>query len=823
MNIRKERTRLLITDYTDAEKEALEDLTAAMDNVFLYKDEDNHVLGLLPGILDEVKKKFPRAKITDASNEYWPYEKIHPVTHSAKPRNQLQIDFINYLLNESKKGNKVGGILSTGTGKGVPLTTVIPTPNGNKLMKDIVPGDTIFGSDGKPTFVMGVYPQGRRDVYRVTFSDGKSCLCDDQHLWSVMAKDEKSYHVRKTIDIVNSVSREHYKTPCLMKPVQFKSQTVSIDPYVVGAIVDTDYNHGYGIHIDVENGHVPMEVADLMGAMIRMDGENSFYFLNRETYDRITVKEYFKDYPELQKRIQKIPEVYLCNSYQNRIRLLQGLFDVNGYIDKDDFSVTYHSMSKEVVHQVRYVFQSLGYNARIEETTIPGKCYSATLYADVPNTFKQNLFTDPEKYTIAIRSLQYPDKYRPPYVFITDISFVKRTKTQCIRVSASDNLFLTEEFVVTHNTFMSCYSAISMGLRTLIIAPTSGIKSQWADTLTGMFHVDPKQVLVVSSPDDMINVKTDFVVTTQASLNALNKQYDLEKIMRDNKFGTKIIDEVQMWFKNIVQVDCCSNIFLNWYLTGTFGRSGDEENAIYQKMFGDLHIFREKDKKPTMFDRKPGNIYGMKPYMNCYMVWGHSRLSPEEIKSVTSSMRYSEREGKWIRYGISIPAYTKLVIPDDGHMTPYLRMILDAVKAAESQVKYGRTLILVPTIASVEVVKHYVQQMFPNLDVGSIHSHNSTAENERVKAKSNIMISTVKSCGTGFDVKDLAKLVVGEQFKSWILAHQVSGRLRRRPDEREVYMWDIVDSDIPQLRAWANVRADVLRKKAKRFKVVDKP
>ena len=40
------------------------------------------------------------------------------------------------------------------------------------------------------------------------------------------------------------------------------------------------------------------------------------------------------------------------------------------------------------------------------------------------------------------------------------------------------------------------------------------------------------------------------------------------------------------------------------------------------------------------------------------------------------------------------------------------------------------------------------------------------------------------------------------------LADQVSGRLRRRDDEKDTYMWDIVDADVKQLRAWANARAD---------------
>lgn len=373
----------------------------------------------------------------------------------------------------------------------------------------------------------------------------------------------------------------------------------------------------------------------------------------------------------------------------------------------------------------------------------------------------------------------------------------------------------------TGKTFMACYSAIKVGLRTLIIVPTSGIKVQWGETLTKMFNVDPSRVKVVTSPKDIINVKADFVIVSQASLSVLNKTYDLEKIMKANKFGIKVIDEVQMWFHNIIKVDANCNICHNWYLTGTFGRSGEEENALYQNMFGDLAMFREKDKKATIFNRKPGNVYGMKPHMHVRMMWTKSGLSPEEIRAVSSSIRYSERAGKWIRYGISIPAYTELVIPKDGTMTKFLSNVLKIVDIANKEVTYGKMLILSPTVASVLVIESYVNKMYPDKKVGTIHSRNSKSENDKAKAECDILISTVKSCGTGFDVKGLSKLVVSEQFKSWILTDQVSGRLRRRDDGKDTYMWDIVDSQVPQLRAWANARADVLKKKSKTFKVID--
>lgn len=631
MKIVKERTRLIFTEYTPLEKHKIEDLVASLDNLFLYQDPDDKMICLPTGMEKTIRAMFKDAKFTDNSKEFWPYARIIPVEHNAQPRNQLQIDFIQFVLDNAKDKRKLAGILSPGTGKAQPISTKIPTPDGYTTMGNIKVGDCVFDWDGNPTYVLGVYPQGEKDIYRITFEDGRYSLCTLEHLWRVYFGD--------------SLSSEYQV----------------------------------------------MELEDMM---------NSNYSM-------------------------WIPA--FTDSKMSRKKLLK----------------------------------------------------------------------------------------------VIDISFDHVEEAQCILVDHPDHLYVTDQNIITHNTFMACYSAIKVGQRTLIIAPISSIKEQWGETLINMFKVPAERVNVVNAPKDFINTKADFVVVSQASLASLNKNYDLERIMKDNKFGIKVIDEVQMWFKNIIMVDGNSNIANNWYLTGTFGRSGETENKIYQEMFGDLAIFREKDKKPTLFNPKPGNVYGMKPHMHVNMMWAHSGLSREEIKAVTSSMRYSEREGRWIRYGISVPAYTELVIPKDGTMTKYLKTVLHVISIAEKQVAYGKTLILLPTIYASEIVADYVRKMFPDKKVYTYHSRNTKAQNDEAKANCDILVSTPNSCGTGFDLKGLAKLVVAAAFKSWILADQVSGRLRRRDDGKDTFMWEVVDADVKQLRVWANSRADVYRRKAKVFRVID--
>ena len=68
---------------------------------------------------------------------------------------------------------------AAGTGKAQPVDTIIPTPNGNIQLGQLKVGDFVFNRYGKPVQVLGVYDQGMKKVFKVTFNDGRSTLCND--------------------------------------------------------------------------------------------------------------------------------------------------------------------------------------------------------------------------------------------------------------------------------------------------------------------------------------------------------------------------------------------------------------------------------------------------------------------------------------------------------------------------------------------------------------------------------------------------------------------------------------------------------------------
>jgi hypothetical protein len=72
-----------------------------------------------------------------------------------------------------------------GVGKGQPNNTLIYNESGTKKIGDLIVGDKVIGSDGKSHNVIGVYPRGKKETYKITFNDGYSIITDDEHLWSI--------------------------------------------------------------------------------------------------------------------------------------------------------------------------------------------------------------------------------------------------------------------------------------------------------------------------------------------------------------------------------------------------------------------------------------------------------------------------------------------------------------------------------------------------------------------------------------------------------------------------------------------------------------
>lgn len=117
-------------------------------------------------------------------------------------------------------------------GKALLDSELIYTPHGSKKIGFADIGDIIYGDDGKLTTIVGVYPQGFVDTYKVTFEDGRSVVCCGQHQWKV--KYHGDYKVMSTMGIIHSDFQK--MTIDIGEAVDFPERRWLISPQLLGSL-----------------------------------------------------------------------------------------------------------------------------------------------------------------------------------------------------------------------------------------------------------------------------------------------------------------------------------------------------------------------------------------------------------------------------------------------------------------------------------------------------------------------------------------------------------------------------------------------------------
>lgn len=388
-----------------------------------------------------------------------------------------------------------------GSAKALSHGTMIPMFEGGfKDIADIQVGDTVIGQDGKPTKVTGVFPQGLREEYRVDFSDGRFSLCSKDHLWPVytnshgrMRKQVLTTEQLVQIGVKNSIGNadkkpgNRFNIPC-NQCIQFPEQEYDIHPYVMGAFLGDGCCKEKPLTLSSNDTEIVERIADLIGAAgYKRNSEKNFSW----TFP-LQPQDYYRVYSELQNRKnihrrfetlrffekyknevcvgaldKRIPEDYFYGSEEQRLELLRGLLDTDGTIGgKNKGRVGFSSTSYQLCKDVMRLSRSLGLVTSWRKTMYTKRknpLYSIGI-ACAPEK-KKELFFVPRKVQRAIEYEKYVKQSTHRrgynYIKIIDIQPTGRTVPMtCIMVDNEDRLFLTQDYVVTHNTYLAVTTAI---------------------------------------------------------------------------------------------------------------------------------------------------------------------------------------------------------------------------------------------------------------------------------------------------------------------------------------------------------------------------
>ncbi|MFK0118438.1 PhoH family protein [Streptomyces sp. NPDC090994] len=368
-------------------------------------------------------------------------------------------------------------------GRAQPTFTKVLTPDGWRPIGDLQVGDLVVGSDGKPTPVLGVYPQGEKDIYRVSAQDGSWTLCCGEHLWTVRTaadkRRDKPWHVLETQEMIGNLRAAHarrYELPLLTAPVQLPERDVPMDPYALGLLLGDGCLTGSTTpSFATEDPELAQALeAAIPGIRARHRGGPD-YALNRikSPGDVVTlenpVTRLLRDLELLRLRshTKYVPDDYLENSAEVRLAVLQGLLDSDGGpVTQTDRTcrIQYTTTSVLLRDDVIALVRSLGGVAytrrRAAEGRKPGLARGREVaYRHDAHIIDIRLPEGIEPFRLARKR----DKYHAaggggrPMRFIDSIEPAGREETVCIQVAAEDSLYVTQDYLLTHNTLNDAF------------------------------------------------------------------------------------------------------------------------------------------------------------------------------------------------------------------------------------------------------------------------------------------------------------------------------------------------------------------------------
>jgi replicative DNA helicase len=156
---------------------------------------------------------------------------------------------------------------STKAGKAQPLDALVYTPSGPRPMGSLREGEHVLTPSGGRSRILAIYPQGRREILKVTFSDGSVVEADADHLWEIHQFKRR----RPTIVTTEQLqawprSRLHRAWVTKIAPADFDEKPVPLDPYLVGALIGDGGMTGESVMFSNADAEVLAEVSAVLPA-----------------------------------------------------------------------------------------------------------------------------------------------------------------------------------------------------------------------------------------------------------------------------------------------------------------------------------------------------------------------------------------------------------------------------------------------------------------------------------------------------------------------------------------------------------------------------
>ena len=397
---------------------------------------------------------------------------------------------------------------AAGAGKAQPLYANVLTERGWKKMGDLQLGDLVWTPKGMLAPVTGIFPQGKKEVFRITLDDGRHTECCSEHIWRIVkthreCDTEQADYADMTLqEMIDAGACQHdaqyangdtahiggasdYYLP-VNQAIPFETQPLPVDPYVLGAFLAGGCVAGGELTLScsANDKSVVDSIAEALDCTVTNAGaENDIWHFHPDASDGhcfrdVRTKDFLIEFLEVSVPVcdKHIPSIYKFSSVEQRWAVVQGMFDIAGTIgsphsaDGVGDSVVFSSSSERLVEDLAEVLRSLGIGVTISATPdITDKEHQFAdelhaypneerdLLARCCNGDKQRFFHLSWKKKLAneVSETSEASRHRD-MVAVTDIQDLGyQTEMQCIMIDDPDHLYITDDYIVTHNTAVS--------------------------------------------------------------------------------------------------------------------------------------------------------------------------------------------------------------------------------------------------------------------------------------------------------------------------------------------------------------------------------
>ncbi len=360
------------------------------------------------------------------------------------------------------------------SGKAQPMDSYVLTPDGYVKMGELRVGDAVIDPLGSPSEVTGVFPQGVLPIYRLTFSDGSVCEASGDHLWSVEVYVSGFGYIPATVTtqmllkrIKQSAGRPRVRLPRMIAP-DFRGADMPLDPYLLGLLLGDGGMTGRAILFTTKDAALLQAVRDLSPADCSIAPQSA---LKPGISWRINgMTKYLRDLglTGLGSDQKHVPEIYRWQPAACRLALLQGLMDTDGHASSGTYNAghgtaEFSSVSEQLADDVVWLARSLGlkvvrgktkqaFYRRLDGEKVQGKdSYRVRIY----QTEDTRIFRLPRKIKPLAAGLHTNRE-------IVSVDHVLDAEAQCISVSAPSRMYITDDFIPTHNTTTGLQAAAAL-------------------------------------------------------------------------------------------------------------------------------------------------------------------------------------------------------------------------------------------------------------------------------------------------------------------------------------------------------------------------